>query len=67
MDDVATSLNHKSGYNVTDTYVKKDWSRIDKANRKVIDFCVPSKKRRTKKKPGSDPRLALLSGIYHIS
>jgi hypothetical protein len=45
MDDVATSLNHKSGYNVTDTYVKKDWSRIDKANRKVIDFVFHPKKK----------------------
>ena len=39
------SLNHKSGYNVTDTYVKKDWSRIDKANRKVIDFVFHPKKK----------------------
>lgn len=38
MDDVAMSLNHKSGHDVTDTYIKKDWSRIDQANRKVIDF-----------------------------
>lgn len=38
MDDVAMSLNHKSGYGVTDTYIKKDWSRIDEANRKVINF-----------------------------
>ena len=38
MDDVAMALNHKSGHNVTDTYIKKDWSRIDIANRKVIDL-----------------------------
>jgi integrase len=38
MDDVAFSLNHKSGHNITDTYIKKDWSIIDRANRKVIDF-----------------------------
>ena len=38
MDDVAMSLNHKSGHDVTDTYIKKDWGRIDEANRKVIDF-----------------------------
>ena len=38
MDDVAMALNHKSGHDVTDTYVKKDWGRIDKANRAVIDF-----------------------------
>ena len=29
MDDVAMCLNHKSGHDVTDTYIKKDWSRID--------------------------------------
>jgi integrase len=38
MDDVAMCLNHKSGYNTTDQYVKKDWSIIDNANRKVIDY-----------------------------
>lgn len=38
MDDVAFCLNHKSGHNITDTYIKKDWSIIDRANRKVIDF-----------------------------
>lgn len=38
MDDVAICLNHKSGHDITDVYVKKDWSRIDRANRKVIDF-----------------------------
>lgn len=38
MDDVAVCLNHKSGYNTTDQYVKKDWSIIDNANRKVIDY-----------------------------
>lgn len=44
MDDVAMALNHKSGYDVTDTYIKKDWSRIDKANRKVIDFVFAKEK-----------------------
>lgn len=43
MDDVAMSLNHKSGHNVTDTYVKKDWSVIDRANRKVLDFVFGKK------------------------
>ena len=38
MDDVAMCLNHKSGHDVTDTYIKKDWSRIDRANRKVLDY-----------------------------
>lgn len=44
MDDIAMSLNHKSGHDVTDTYIKKDWSRIDEANRKVIDFVFHSEK-----------------------
>ena len=38
IDDVSMALNHKSKHDVTDTYIKKDWSLIDKANRKVIDF-----------------------------
>lgn len=36
---VGDALNHvdtKTG--VTDRYIRKDWSRIDEANRKVIDF-----------------------------
>ena len=37
MDDVSLSLNHKSGHDVTDTYIKNDWSKIDNANRKVLD------------------------------
>lgn len=44
MDDIALSLNHKSGHDVTDTYIKKDWSRIDAANRKVIDLIYADKK-----------------------
>ncbi|WP_294590719.1 phage integrase SAM-like domain-containing protein [uncultured Bacteroides sp.] len=45
MDDVAMALNHKSGHDVTDAYIKKDWSRIDEANRKVIDIVFhPEKK-----------------------
>lgn len=44
MDDIALSLNHKSGYDITDTYIKKDWSRIDAANRKVIDLIYADKK-----------------------
>ena len=30
LDDVAMCLNHKSGHDVTDTYIKKDWSIIDR-------------------------------------
>ena len=43
MDDVAMCLNHKSGHDVTDTYIKKDWSVIDRANRKVIDYIFGGK------------------------
>lgn len=38
MDDIALCLNHKSEYNITDTYIKKNWTRIDNANRKVLDY-----------------------------
>lgn len=38
MDDVSMCLNHKSGHDVTDTYIRKDWSIIDRANRKVLDY-----------------------------
>lgn len=40
MDDISMCLNHKSGYNVTDTYIKKDWGRIDRTNRTVIDHVL---------------------------
>lgn len=45
MDDVSLSLNHKSGHDITDTYIKKDWSIIDKANRKVIDYVFGKKEK----------------------
>lgn len=39
VDDVASCLNHvNSERKVTDIYIKKDWSIIDRANRKVLDF-----------------------------
>lgn len=38
MDDVSMCLNHKSGHDVTDTYIRKDWGGIDRANRKVLDY-----------------------------
>lgn len=40
-DDITLALNHKSAdktERVTDIYLKKDWSLIDKANQKVIAF-----------------------------
>ena len=38
MDDIAFCLNHKSGHNITDVYVARDWEIVDRANRKVIDY-----------------------------
>ena len=38
MEDVAMCLTHASGFRMTDTYVKPDFSRVDRAIRKVLDF-----------------------------
>lgn len=38
MADVALCLTHASGFRMTDTYVKPDFSRVDKAIRKVLDY-----------------------------
>ena len=37
MDTISQALGHKSGLKVTNFYVKRDLSRIDKANRALID------------------------------
>ena len=38
-DDVHLALNHIDGnLKITDIYITKDWSLIDEANRKVIDY-----------------------------
>jgi len=34
-DDISLALNHSTG-SVTDIYLKKDWSIIDRANRKIV-------------------------------
>ena len=42
-DDISLALNHRSadkGSQVTDIYLRKDWSMIDRANRKVIDYLI---------------------------
>lgn len=37
---VHMALNHTDeSMKITDIYVKKDWSMIDRANRKVLDYC----------------------------
>ncbi len=41
-DDVHLALNHvDEGLKVTDLYIAKDWTHIDNANRKVIDYVFP--------------------------
>lgn len=38
-DDIDLALNHvDQGLKMADAYIEKDWSRIDDANRKVIDY-----------------------------
>lgn len=37
MDTISQALGHKSGLKVTNFYVKRDSSRVDKANRDLID------------------------------
>ena len=44
MEDVALCLTHRSGFNMTDTYVKPDFSRVDRVIRKVMDFVFENKK-----------------------
>lgn len=36
MDDVAFALNHSSAHKVTNIYIRPDYSRIDKLNKKVL-------------------------------
>lgn len=37
-DDISLCLNHSSGKSITDTYIKKDFARIDKVINKVADY-----------------------------
>ena len=41
-DDIDLCLNHTGNNPMADVYIKPDWSRIDNANRKVIDFVFKS-------------------------
>lgn len=43
MEDIALCLTHASGFKMTDTYVKPDFSRVDKTIRKVLDFVFNEK------------------------
>lgn len=37
-DDIDLCLNHVGNNKMADVYIKPDWSRIDRANRKVLDY-----------------------------
>lgn len=37
-DDVSICLTHASGLDVTDNYLKRDWSKIDRAQRAVLNL-----------------------------
>ena len=43
MDDIALCLTHDSGHSITDTYIKKDYSRIDNVIDKVVRFVFGDK------------------------
>ena len=43
-DDIGVCLNHSSGRTVTDSYIKEDFSIIEKVIRKVIEFVFLEKK-----------------------
>lgn len=43
MDDIALCLTHDSGHSITDTYIKKDYSRIDSVIDKVVRFVFGDK------------------------
>ena len=44
-DDIHFALNHvDQGLKITDVYIEKDWSLIDKANRKVLNYLKEKKK-----------------------
>lgn len=37
-DDISLCLNHSSGKTITDTYIKQDFTRIDRTINKVVDY-----------------------------
>lgn len=43
-DDIDLCLNHVGNNPMADVYIDEDWSRIDAANRKVLDFVFHSDK-----------------------
>lgn len=51
MEDIALCLTHRSGFDITDTYVKPDFSRVDRVIRKVLDFVFHPEKAETDSQP----------------
>lgn len=43
MDDVALCLTHESGHDITDVYVKRDFSRVDNVINKVVNHVFKEK------------------------
>ena len=41
---MSLALGHSFGVRVTDTYINADLSRVDEANRRVIDYVLYDKK-----------------------
>lgn len=48
MDDIALSLTHQSGHDITDTYVKLNFNRVDNVIQKVADQIFPEGKAQTR-------------------
>lgn len=44
-DDIDLCLAHVGNNPMADVYIKPDWSRIDRANRKVLDFVFGNRKK----------------------
>lgn len=44
MDIIAACLGHKSAHKITEIYVRKDQQKVDKANRRVIDYVLYNKR-----------------------
>lgn len=43
-DVISLALGHSNGVKVTDIYIKYDWTKVDEANRKVIDYIQKNKR-----------------------
>ena len=45
--DVSECLNHSIGNSVTDYYIKKDFTLVDEANRRLLNYLFNTKKKKT--------------------